>query len=184
MLHCHCVCSKLLVVTADHRWFPTFPTEKGAGEDPLLPVQLSPSAESETRTLLPRISQVTCWRHRLALQCLYIALTHENARKKDSKHVTRKEEEGCILCILEAKSVLEVLAQNTSEYHWFVCLFFLSGEHFLGLISRHTLSRCKTSSRRFPSVFTGLIPGATSTQTGHTTLKLDFVFPSKQNLHP
>lgn len=82
VLPCHCVYNKLLVVIADHSSFPTFPSGKGTGGDCLLPEQLSPFAESENRTLLPQTSLAICCRHRLALQCLYTPLTHENARKR------------------------------------------------------------------------------------------------------
>lgn len=67
---------------------------------------------------------------------------------------------------------------------WFFVDLFLDGEHFLALISHHTLSKRKTSSRRFPALFTGLTPGADSTETGGTNLKLDFAFSSTQNLCP
>lgn len=114
VLHCHCMCRKWLIVTADHRLFPIFPRGKGTGGDSFLPGQLSPPTESETRSLLPQTSHVTCWGHRLALQCLHVTPIHGNARKKDSRQVMRKKEEACVVCILEAKSVLEVLAQSTS----------------------------------------------------------------------
>lgn len=122
-----------------------FPRGKGTGGDPFLPWQLSPSAESETMTSLPSASQVTCWRHRLALQYLYITLTHENARKKGSRHIRMKEEEGCIKCILRQKAFWRYLLKMLQSTIDFVCLF-LGVEHFLGLISHHTLSRSKTST--------------------------------------